>query len=153
MPARSPARVTSNCNNARGASHVTPVAMRVPPAEYLGLKLRVHELLRDVPLYDVSVVDLPGGGAGRTVADIRTLDSTGIDYLVTLTADHGGVDIPERSRDHATPDATRVDCEPQAPAGTVARAARKRQCAAPSEPKVSSTGSTYSGSPGSWSRT
>lgn len=39
----------------------------------------------------------------------RALDSTGIDYLVTLTADHGGVDIPERSRDHATPDAMRVD--------------------------------------------
>jgi len=25
-----------------------------------------HELLRDVPPYDVSVVDLPGGGSGRT---------------------------------------------------------------------------------------
>ncbi len=43
--------------------------------EYLGLKLRAHELLRDVPLYDVWVVDLPGGGAGRTLADIRALDS------------------------------------------------------------------------------
>jgi uncharacterized protein DUF2867 len=50
--------------------------MRVSPAEYLSLKLRAHELLRGVPLYDVTVVDLPGGGAGRTVADIRALDST-----------------------------------------------------------------------------
>jgi hypothetical protein len=49
--------------------------MRVSPAEYLSLKLRAHELLRDVPVYDVSVVDLPGGGGGRTVADIRALDS------------------------------------------------------------------------------
>jgi hypothetical protein len=49
--------------------------MRVSPAEYLSLKLRAHELLRGVPLYDVTVVDLPGGGAGRTVADIRALDS------------------------------------------------------------------------------
>jgi hypothetical protein len=49
--------------------------MRVSPAEYLSLKLRAHELLRQVPLYDVSVVDLPGGGAGRTVAEIRALDS------------------------------------------------------------------------------
>jgi hypothetical protein len=49
--------------------------MRVSPAEYLGLKLRAHELLQGVPLYDVSVVDLPGGGAGRRVADIRALDS------------------------------------------------------------------------------
>jgi hypothetical protein len=49
--------------------------MRASPAEYLSLKLRAHELLRGVPLYDVSVVDLPGGGAGRSVADIRALDS------------------------------------------------------------------------------
>ncbi len=35
----------------------------------------------------------------------RNLDSTGIDYLVTLTADHGGVDIPERARDQAASDA------------------------------------------------
>ena len=44
--------------------------------EYLGLKLRAHELLRDVPLYDVSVVDLPGGGPGRSIADIGMLDSS-----------------------------------------------------------------------------
>ncbi len=49
--------------------------MRVPPAEYLRLRLRAHELLRDVPLYDVSVVDLPGGGSGRSVADIRALEA------------------------------------------------------------------------------
>jgi len=49
--------------------------MRASSAEYLRLRLRVHELLRDVPLYDVSVVDLPGGGAGRRVADIRALES------------------------------------------------------------------------------
>ena len=45
------------------------------PAEYRGLDLRVHQLLHDVPLYDVSVVDLPGGGAGRGIADVRALDS------------------------------------------------------------------------------
>jgi uncharacterized protein DUF2867 len=50
--------------------------MRIPPAEYLSLKLRAHQLLRDVPLYDVSVVDLPGGGAGRSLADIRRLERT-----------------------------------------------------------------------------
>jgi hypothetical protein len=51
------------------------VDVRASPAEYLSLKLRAHELLRDVALYDVSAVDLPGGGAGRTLADIRALDS------------------------------------------------------------------------------
>jgi len=49
--------------------------MRASPAEYLRLDLRAHHLLRDVPLYDVSVVDLPGGGAGRSVADILALES------------------------------------------------------------------------------
>ena len=50
--------------------------MRAPPDEYLRLPLRAHELLRGVPLYDVSIVDLPGGGAGRTIADVRAIDST-----------------------------------------------------------------------------
>lgn len=49
--------------------------MRASPAEYLSLKLRAHELLLGVPLHDVSVVDLPGGGAGRSVADIKALQS------------------------------------------------------------------------------
>lgn len=39
----------------------------------------------------------------------RNLDSAGIDYLVVLTADHGGHDLPERQRDHAAGDAVRVD--------------------------------------------
>jgi hypothetical protein len=45
------------------------------PAEYLSLQLRAHELLRDVRLHDVSVVDLPNGGDGRSLADVRALDS------------------------------------------------------------------------------
>jgi uncharacterized protein DUF2867 len=49
--------------------------VRVSPTEYLSLRLRAHELLHDVSLYDVSVVDLPGGGPGRSIADIRALDS------------------------------------------------------------------------------
>jgi hypothetical protein len=49
--------------------------VRASSAEYLRRDLRAHDLLRDVPLYDVSIVDLPGGGAGRSVADIRGLGS------------------------------------------------------------------------------
>ena len=51
------------------------LTMRASAAEYRSLPLRAHELLRDVLLYDVSSVDLPGGGSGRTIADIRTLES------------------------------------------------------------------------------
>src|SRR5207244_4290155 len=47
--------------------------MRVPPAEFLALDLDVHALLKDVPLRDVSVVDLPDGGDDRTIADVRRL--------------------------------------------------------------------------------
>ena len=49
--------------------------MRASAVEYRSLHLRAHQLLHDVPLYDVSSVDLPGGGIGRTIADIRTLES------------------------------------------------------------------------------
>jgi hypothetical protein len=51
------------------------LTMRDSTSEYQRLHLRAHELLQDVPLYDVSSVDLPGGGSGRTIADIRTLES------------------------------------------------------------------------------
>lgn len=37
------------------------------------------------------------------------LDAAGIDYLVGMTADHGGHDLPERNRQHAWPEAARVD--------------------------------------------
>src|SRR4051812_16224880 len=50
--------------------------MRASPVEYLSLPLRAHDLMRDVPLYDVSTVDLPGGGVGRTVADVRAIESS-----------------------------------------------------------------------------
>ena len=38
-----------------------------------------------------------------------TLDRTGVDYAVVLTADHGGHDLPERNREHAAPQAQRID--------------------------------------------
>ncbi|MBB4640259.1 putative AlkP superfamily pyrophosphatase or phosphodiesterase [Rhizorhapis suberifaciens] len=38
-----------------------------------------------------------------------SLDSAGIDYLVVLTADHGGHDLPERSVTNGAPSAKRVD--------------------------------------------
>lgn len=59
--------------------------MRVRSSEYLCLDLRAHELLREVPLHDVSVVDLPDGGAGRTIADVRALDSAAPPSRVVTT--------------------------------------------------------------------
>ena len=39
----------------------------------------------------------------------RDLDRQGVDYVVMLTADHGGLDLPERSAEMAGGAATRVD--------------------------------------------
>jgi hypothetical protein len=43
----------------------------IDPAPFRALDLRAHALLADVPLHDVWAVDLPGGGDGRTLADVR----------------------------------------------------------------------------------
>jgi predicted AlkP superfamily pyrophosphatase or phosphodiesterase len=40
---------------------------------------------------------------------LSRLDSWGLDYAVVLTADHGGLDIPERARLHGIADAARID--------------------------------------------
>ncbi len=49
-------------------------------------------------------------GLDRELGDFfARLDQAGIDYVVALTADHGGHDLPERNRQNAWPDAQRVD--------------------------------------------
>ena len=47
--------------------------MRIDPSEFRACPLRVHALLHDVPLEDVWAIRLPGGGAGRTVQDLRAV--------------------------------------------------------------------------------
>jgi hypothetical protein len=49
--------------------------MRVPKEEFLALPLEAHALLREVPLKDVSAIDLPGGGSERTIGDVLKLMS------------------------------------------------------------------------------
>ena len=56
-------------------------AVRVTPEEYERIDLRAHSLLADVPLHDVWMVELAGGGPGRTMVDLRGLLS-----LENLTA-------------------------------------------------------------------
>ena len=51
--------------------------MRVTQEEYEQIDLRAHSLLADVPLHDVWMVELPGGGPGRTLIDLRGLLSLG----------------------------------------------------------------------------
>jgi predicted AlkP superfamily pyrophosphatase or phosphodiesterase len=56
----------------------------------------------------------------RSLGDFfARLDTTGIDYTVVLTADHGGHDIPERHREHGITEASRVD--PALAAGTMGK--------------------------------
>lgn len=47
--------------------------MRIEPAEFRALPLRVHALLHDIPLEDAWSIPLSGGGAGRTVQDLRAV--------------------------------------------------------------------------------
>jgi len=54
-----------------------------------------------------------------------TLDRAGIDYAVVLTADHGGLDLPERARQQGMPNAARVDPALNAAAVNDALAARR----------------------------
>ncbi|MGD8700606.1 MAG: DUF2867 domain-containing protein [Gemmatimonadales bacterium] len=58
------------------------------PAPYLSLNLRVHTLLADIPLHDVWVADLPGGGTGRTLVDVHAAMAGGVtgDETVALAA-------------------------------------------------------------------
>jgi uncharacterized protein DUF2867 len=49
---------------------------RATPAEWARLPLRCHALLHDVPLHDVWVVELSGGGPGRTMRDVGTIAGT-----------------------------------------------------------------------------
>jgi hypothetical protein len=55
---------------------------RAEPRDYRRIDLRAHELLADIPLHDVWRVELPGGGADRTIADVRRLMS--IDNLSSV---------------------------------------------------------------------
>ena len=67
--------------------------MRVTREEYERLDLRAHALLADVPLHDVWAVELPGGGPGRTVVDLRAVVS-----LESLTAANAAVRLLFRLR-------------------------------------------------------
>lgn len=49
--------------------------MRLATTEYQKLDLWAHSFLRDVPLHDAFVLDLPGGGQGLSMSDMRTVFS------------------------------------------------------------------------------
>jgi len=52
--------------------------MRIDPAEFRARPLRVHALLHDVPLEDAWAIRLSGGGAGRTIQDLRAVFIAGV---------------------------------------------------------------------------
>src|SRR5262245_30668450 len=59
--------------------HYAPrLTMRIDPAEFRARPLRVHALLHDVPLEDAWAVPLSGGGAGRTIQDLRAVMIAGL---------------------------------------------------------------------------
>jgi len=58
--------------------------MRLDPAEFRASPLRVHALLHDVPLEDVWAIRLAGGGAGRTIDDVRAVFIAGVEAAPPL---------------------------------------------------------------------
>jgi predicted AlkP superfamily pyrophosphatase or phosphodiesterase len=78
----------------------------------------------DLLIVGLSATDYVGHGYGHRGSEMclhlltldeelerffERLDASGVDYLVALTADHGGLDMPERLREQAMDDAARVD--------------------------------------------
>ena len=58
--------------------------MRIDPGEFRALPLRAHALLHDVPLEDAWAVPLSGGGAGRTILDVRAVMVAGRETAPTI---------------------------------------------------------------------
>jgi hypothetical protein len=58
--------------------------MRIDPGEFRARPLRVHALLHDVPLEDAWAVPLSGGGAGRTIQDVRAVMVAGLEAAPPL---------------------------------------------------------------------
>lgn len=60
------------------------MAMRIDPGEFRTRPLRVHALLHDVPLEDAWAIPLSGGGAGRTIQDVRAVMVAGRETAPTM---------------------------------------------------------------------
>ena len=58
--------------------------MRIDPGEFRARPLRVHAVLHDVPLEDAWAIPLSGGGAGRTIQDLRTAMAVGREAAPTV---------------------------------------------------------------------
>ena len=58
--------------------------MRIDPGEFRARPLRVHALLHDVQLEDAWAIPLSGGGAGRTIQDLRAVMVAGLDAAPAL---------------------------------------------------------------------
>lgn len=57
-----------------------------PADEFRALDLRCHALLHDVPLHDVWVIDLAGGGPGRTMLDVDAVAAPGREGSLPILA-------------------------------------------------------------------
>ena len=60
------------------------MTMRIDPGEFRARPLRVHALLHDVPLEDAWAIPLSGGGAGRTIQDVRAVMVAGREASPTV---------------------------------------------------------------------
>lgn len=84
--------------------HSSPdlLAISLSATDYVGHRFGTEGLEMCLQLHELDQV------LGHFFAD---LDSRGLDYVVVLTADHGGTDVPERLREGSDPEARRVPAE------------------------------------------
>lgn len=80
--------------------HTDLIAIGLSATDYIG---HVHGTAGAEMCIQMAQLDAGLGGF------FDRLDKAGIDYLVVLTADHGGHDLPERNRENAIADAVRID--------------------------------------------
>jgi hypothetical protein len=72
-------QTTARSSPARGLTGRTlarAIDVRTSAERFRALDLQVHRVMVGVPLHDVSVIDLPGGGPGRTLLDLRSILSS-----------------------------------------------------------------------------
>lgn len=118
-----PVRKAGNERGWRASEQFDNVTLDVGLAMLGGMKLGQGPA-PDLLALSFSATDYVGHSTGTEGAEMCTqiaaldqilgrlfaaLDKTGVPYVVTLTADHGGHDIPERNRTNALPSAERVD--------------------------------------------
>lgn len=117
------ARAASDVNAFRASPESDGATLALAAALQQEMRLGQKDAT-DLLILGLSATDYVGHGYGtqgsemclqllaldRSLGDFfERLDASGVDYLVALTSDHGGDDLPERNRERGMKEAARID--------------------------------------------